>query len=224
MRVMTYNIRLGVESSLAEIAADIEVAGIPDVLALQEVGDHWRMGEKVDQAEAIAQALGLTFHTFAGALTDDEGGRYGIALASAWPLEEVQVFELPVDADEQRVCLLAKTNEVWVLNTHLSIETAERGSQAVVVGELAQKLLEPVLVMGDLNDQPGSATVRLVRGGLTDCFDASGEGPEVTFSVEDPQRRIDYIFCGGGIAPSGPCRVVREAAASDHFPLVAEVA
>lgn len=224
MRVMTYNIRLGVESSLAEVAADIEVAGIPEVLALQEVGDHWRMGERVDQAEAVAEALGLGHHTFAGALTDGDDGRYGIALASAWPLEEVQVFELPVEVDEQRVCLLARTNGVWVLNTHLSVKAHERGLQAEEVGRLAATMLGPVLVMGDLNDRPGTATVRLVRGELTDCFDACGEGPEVTFSVEEPHRRIDYIFCGGGLAPTGTCRVVREAQASDHFPLVAEVA
>ncbi len=223
MRLMTYNIRLGVESSLAEVADVIEVAGIPDVLAMQEVGDHWRMGERVHQAEVISEALGLPHTTFAGALTDSEGGRYGISLASQWPLEDVQTIQLPVDTDEQRVCLLARTNETWVINTHLSIKRAERELQAAEVGRLAATLLGPVVVLGDLNDRPGTPTVEAVRGALTDCFDAMGDGAEETFSVDDPHRRIDYILCGGGVAPNGPSRVVREAYASDHFPLVAEV-
>jgi len=214
---------LGVESSLAEISEAVEVAGLPEVLAMQEVGDHWRMGEKTDQARAVGEALGMPHHAFAGALTDAEGGRYGIALASAWPLEAVQVFELPRDRDEQRVCLLARAGEVWVLNTHLSVEQDEREAQAEAVGRIAAGLTGPLVVLGDFNDRPGSATVRLARGALVDCFDARGEGPEVTFSVADPHRRIDYILCGGGLSPTGTCRVVREATASDHFPLVAEV-
>lgn len=223
MRLMTYNIRLGIESSLAEVADAIETAGIPDILAMQEVGDHWRMGERVHQADTIAEAVGLPHTTFAGALTDADGGHFGISLASQWPLEDVQIIELPIDLDEQRVCLLARTNEVWVVNTHLSVKSHERELQAAEVGRIAATLLGPVLVLGDLNDRPRAAAVSAVRGELVDCFDAAGEGPEETFSVADPHRRIDYIFCGGGLAPNGPCRVAREAVASDHFPLVAEV-
>lgn len=227
MRVMTYNIRLGVESDLATVAAAISAAGVPDVLALQEIGVRWRMGEPVDQPRTLARALGLGFSAFAGALTDEAGGQFGVALVTRWPLESVQVTPLWRDRDEQRVLLTARMlgpEPTWLLNTHLSVAEDERRVQARAVGAAAAAVEGPRVLSGDLNARPGTPAVATARGDLTDCFDAAGDGPAVTFSVSNPHRRIDYICCGGGLVPAGPCRVARAATASDHFPLVAEVA
>lgn len=217
--VMTYNIRLGVESSLAAVAAAVGPA--PDLLALQEVGDRWNMGEPVDQARVIADHLGLLHAVFAGALTDVDGGRYGIALCARHPLVDVRVTPLPRIADEQRVMLEARLlhplGSVAVVSTHLSIGAEERMLQARRVGEAAGRT-GPVVVLGDLNDRPGTEVVTAARGPLTDAFDAAGAGRPETFSVADPHRRIDYIFCGGPLRPRSAV-VDRSATASDHFPL-----
>ncbi len=130
MRVMTYNIRVGVETSMATIAAAVE-GYAPDVLALQEVGHHWQMGERMDQAGYIAAALGSHHHVFAGALTDPHGGRFGVALVSRWPLSQVRNIKLPRASDEQRVCLVARAGEVWFACTHLSVASVERGVRRV---------------------------------------------------------------------------------------------
>ena len=42
-----------------------------------------------------------------------------------------------------------------------------------------------------------------------DAF-APGEGPSLTFSVQDPHRQIDYIMYRSGFRASGPTRVLRE--------------
>lgn len=229
MRLVTYNIRLGVESSLEAIAHAIRDAtpgATPDLVALQEVGDHWNMGEHTDQTGAIAAHLGLAHHTFAGALTDAQGGRYGIALMAPHAIEDIRVTPLPRDTDEQRVALtatLAAPTPIHVVTTHLSVAEPERITQAHRIGRLAAAAPGPVIVLGDLNDRPDTPTHAAARGALTDCFDHAGAGPAETFSVVDPHRRIDYIFVGGGLVPAA-CRVVREATASDHFPLVAWVA
>lgn len=219
--VVTYNIRLGVESSLAAVAAAVASgSAAPDLLALQEVGDHWNMGERVDQARVVADHLGLPYAVFAGALTDREGGRYGIALCARHPLEDIRVTPLPRVDDEQRVMLEARLmhpdGPVAVVSTHLSIHAEERLLQARVVGAAAARS-GAVLVLGDLNDRPGTAAVAAARGELVDAFDAAGAGPPETFSVVDPHRRIDYVFCGG--LRSVAARVDRAATASDHFPL-----
>ena len=57
--LMTYNIRVGIETDLACVAEAIRGAGVPDVLAMQEIGVRWNMGECVDQPAVIAQAIGL---------------------------------------------------------------------------------------------------------------------------------------------------------------------
>ncbi|MEZ4471197.1 MAG: endonuclease/exonuclease/phosphatase family protein [bacterium] len=224
--VWTYNIRVGVESSVAALAAAVRAHGAPDLLALQEVGVRWNMGERVDQPAVLAEALGLGFHAFAGALLDEQGGRFGVALLSRWPLDGVQTTNLPREVDEQRVILRARvlaTVPFVALVTHLSIKGPERLRQAVQVGRAVAAETLPVVLLGDLNDVPGSPTVEAAEAGLADCFDARGEGDPLTFSVRTPQARIDYIACGGGLAPAGPCVVVRGATASDHFPLAARV-
>lgn len=228
--LMTYNIRLGVESSLAAVADAILAAGVPDVLALQEVGDRWHMGERCDQARVIAERIGLPHAVFAGALVDADGGRYGIALAARHPLRDVTIERLHRAEDEQRVLLEATVDSpehgpITALATHLSIAADERLVQARAVGARAAAAAArgPVVLLGDLNDRPGTAVIAAARGPLVDCFEACGHGPIETFSVAAPTLRIDHAFCGGGLEPTTPCRVVREARASDHFPLIARV-
>lgn len=225
MRIMTYNVRVGVESSFADLAAAIQAVGVPDVLALQEIGVRWNMGEHIDQPAWLACALGLPSHAFGGALTDAKGGQFGVALCTRWPLEAVTIEPLPQGSDEQRVLLSARMlgpTPTHLFCTHLSVNTDERLLQAQVVGARVLATSGPALVLGDLNDRPDTPTVDAARGDLLDLFDAAGVGPAVTFSVVDPHRRIDYLFARG-FRPRGAARVAREATASDHFPVVCDV-
>ena len=226
--VMTYNIRVGIETSLAEIAAAVQAIGVPDVLALQEVGLRWRMGEPVNQAAVIGDAIGLPFHAFAGALLDaPSGGRFGVALLSRFPLDGVHTTNLPRESDEQRVILRARVaapRPFVVLNTHLSVAPGERLAQARQLALAVAAEPGPVVLLGDLNDRPGTPVVTTAMADLTDCFDAVGVGPPETFSVADPHRRIDYIGVGAGACAVEASRVERGARASDHFPVWARVA
>ena len=225
--VMTYNIRVGISTSLAEIAAAIRAIGVPDVLALQEVGLRWRMGESVNQAAVIGAAIGLPYHAFAGALLDaPSGGRFGVALVSRYPLDGVHTLNLPRETDEQRIVLRARVaapTPFVVLNSHLSVALPERLAQAQQLAMMAAAEREPLVVLGDFNDRPGTPTINTIMTDLTDCFDAAGAGPPETFSVADPHRRIDYIGVGNGACPGDLARVERTARASDHFPLWARV-
>jgi len=175
----------------------------------------------------LAALLGLEHHQFAGALRDEQGGAFGIALLARWPLETPQIQKLPRERDEQRVLLsaqlLAPEGAVQIFNTHLSIFEPERLEQAAWIRERLRSQTGPLILMGDLNDEPESACLKHFGGlDLLDCFDQAGEGPEETFSVLSPTRRLDYIILGGGLKPIG-ARVLRAAHASDHFPLLAEL-
>lgn len=224
--LMSYNIRVGVESSLEALAQAVRREGVPDLLAMQEVGLRWRMGAAVDQNRYIATRLGLPHVAFAGALRDDLGGQFGVSLASRWPIEETIRLPLSRQKDEQRIlllCRLAQPLPVWVAVTHLSVEAEERLLQAEEVAEALRRCALPVILLGDLNDHPDSPTLRALAA-WTDAFDTCGQGEPWTFSVREPHRRIDYIRCGPPLRFVGTTRVCLRARASDHFPLRAEIA
>jgi endonuclease/exonuclease/phosphatase family metal-dependent hydrolase len=233
LRVATWNVRIGIETSMQCLLDALHQTPTLDLLALQEIAVDWRMGERMDQPAFLARGLGLPYCAFAGALTDDAGGRFGVALLSRWPFRTVDVTQLPRETDEQRVALRVRLDtepSLVVVNTHLSVQPAERLRQAALVRRRFDEAAGPGLLLGDFNDVPDSETLAALRGPtaesggpLIDAFDAAGAGPPETFSVCDPHRRIDYILARGGLSPTGVCRVWTENRSSDHFPVVAEL-
>lgn len=226
LKVMTYNIRLGLDSSLADIASMIKDYEIPDILALQEVGHHWNMGEKVDQTAVLADALGLTHHYFAGALQDKDGGEYGIALLSRWSIASIDVIGHPQEDDENRLLLVAHIDApkpFIVITSHLSICEMERRKQAELTAQVASAHDAPTLILGDFNARPESEEYRVLTEIAEDAFALGGQGPSETFSVANPHRQIDYIMFRGGFDISGSCSVLRHIVTSDHFPLWASL-
>lgn len=79
---------------------------------------------------------------------------------------------------------------------------------------------ESLIVCGDLNATPVSYEVRRVKGELTDCFRAAGNGIGRSFCRDAIVVRIDHMFCSDDWQPA-QCRVVPVETLSDHYPLVA---
>jgi endonuclease/exonuclease/phosphatase family metal-dependent hydrolase len=81
---------------------------------------------------------------------------------------------------------------------------------------------------GDARDGASRRALRpLLDAGYLDCWRAlHPEAPGYTYPTDHPWLRLDYIFASPGPAPALlACDVVQEAetaAASDHFPVVAE--
>jgi len=221
--VLTYNIRLGLDSSIAAIAEAIKTEGVPDLIALQEVGRYWQMGECIDQTQVLSRALGLHGH-FCGALTDANQGQFGIALLSRHPMLDLRRTELPRVDDEQRVLLEARIDTpvpLTVLTSHFSIHESERRQQAAIMAEKASQSQTPVIALGDFNAKPDSVEYEVLTVPMTDAFASRGIGPSDTFSVRSPHRQIDYVMTGSGAAAIKTCRVLRHIRTSDHFPLAA---
>lgn len=110
--------------------------------------------------------------------------------------------------------------------SHLSTDPAERPAQA---RRLRQELSEvdiPVAVGGDLNESAGGEAWRTLAAGLVDAAAARDRANSHTFSCVNPYQRIDALFVD-------PCidilryEVVdtpESRRASDHFPIVADLA
>ena len=235
LTLLSYNIHSGVGLDgvldLRRIA-DVIAASEADLVALQEVDRHRRAQSRFeDQPGVLAERLGL--HLVYAANLDDEPARpgaqraqYGTALLSRLPLEGVTNTLLPCFPGSEQRGLLDATVRVdgtglRVLGTHLQWDTeTERTRQAeAIVATLDER---PTVLLGDLNTTPGSAAYTCLAGRLDDAWAVVGEGDGHTFEAEQPPRRIDYVWVGGGVRAVS-ARVIASDA-SDHHALRVAVA
>lgn len=92
--------------------------------------------------------------------------------------------------------------------------------QAKAVRQLLDETPGDVLVMGDMNDTPGSFAYRTVSGeDMRDAWADSGFGPIYTFHAHHLYVKIDHILYRGDMKVLSCHR--DKAGESDHYPLVA---
>ena len=112
--------------------------------------------------------------------------------------------------------------------------------QVRTIGSVLETFEGPIILCGDLNDTSNSRVYRYFRKRYDDPFAMCGWGLGLTFGREWLLRkegvgrlpliglwardvlRIDHVFVGGGVTPVS-MRVVRDADASDHRPVIATV-
>lgn len=234
VRVLVLNMHAGRDAAgvdnLERVAALVRSTAA-DVVLLQEVDSLTRRSGGVDQ---LAELRRLTGHDgrFGNALAY-QGGGYGIAVLSRWPVTAYALTRLPVAPPQERasggteprgalhVELRTPGGPLHVVNTHLdpSADDRWRRQEAAAVLALARRLAaggEPVLVGGDLNSTPGSAVQAALRaGGLVDLWPGCGDGDGFTYPAAAPVKRIDYLFAVGDVATCRSARVLDDHA-SDH--------
>jgi endonuclease/exonuclease/phosphatase family metal-dependent hydrolase len=227
-RVVTYNIHHGEgldrRVDLERIARVLRSLDA-DVIALQEVDSVVTRSGGEDQAKRLAELLGME-HAF-GAFMDYQGGRYGMAILSRCAIRRANPVRLP-DGNEPRVALAVELDApggpVTVVNVHFDWVAGDgyRFAQAQRVARFLDSLSTPYILAGDFNDRPHTRTLSLFRERAREAA-KTGE-QRFTFSADDPNREIDYVFVSGKdrwrvVAVD----VVEETVASDHFPVVAEL-
>lgn len=240
MRIMTYNIRIGIQQGLEAIARVIRQAN-PDIVALQEVGKNWNYGPPVGDTLAKLSALtGLEFHAYAPTLTLPGQGvrdssdtqdapidaQYGHGLLSRWPITSTHIQPLTCIADEQRTLMFATTEtnqgRLQILSTHLSHRDSDRPTQALELLEAAQKLAQtrqPALILGDLNEHSDAIWIKKLQKTWSDADQLQNR---LTFPADAPRIRIDYLFAINAIWQND-VTVIDEQKASDHRPVIASL-
>jgi endonuclease/exonuclease/phosphatase family metal-dependent hydrolase len=220
MRVVTFNIRHGAgldrRVDLDRIARVIAASGA-EVAGLQEVDRHYgpRSGF-VDQPAYLADRLGMEV-VFGANL----GDTFGNAVLSAHPIVRWQNVHLDGGDREQRGLLRAEIDaggHRWpVYVTHLENEDAAiRLDQARLVADLVGVPDGRTALLADLNAEPGSPELRVLSRNLV----AAEHGP--TFPAVWPCRRIDHVLCSADLRVDAA--VMRSITASDHRPVVADLA
>jgi len=232
IRVMSYNIHHANPPSKAkEGTIDLDVIAKvieqqhPDLVALQEVDVNTNRSGKINEAVLLAQKLKMNFY-FSKAINHD-GGEYGVAILSRFPITNQQTFQLPKNGDakaEQRVLAVVTAQverDVFIrfASTHLDAQKSDdnRILQANEINKITKGERLPLILAGDLNAVPGSETINI----LDTEFNRTCTNCGFTIPVLKPNKTIDHIGFKKGrpfIVISN--EVIPETYASDHLPIL----
>ncbi len=233
LRVLTWNV--------ADLRGDLDALGRvlrsarPDVVCLQEAHRGVRARPRL---EALARGSGLLFAAGgrggAGTAVLTAAGTRVLAAASGrLPTPRVRAsaggLPRPVRPRGWAAATVAVVDAgpVHVVSVHLGLHAPERTEHAAaVLAALPPRV--PAVVAGDLNERPGGPAWVVLQARLDD----PGAGSPATFPAHRPRHRIDVLLATPGLTVTGygvPAGTWSPAAAdvqaaSDHLPVVADVA
>ncbi len=228
LKVMTYNIHhcnppaAGDEIDVEAIAKVIKSQN-PDLVALQEVDVNTiRSGKGKNQAEQLAKLTGM-YYFFSKAI-DYEGGEYGVAVLSKFPIKKTFQIPLPILPDQKEelrtvaavTIAISKNKDIVFASTHLGLKEPNRLFQSEKIIEKFKEMDMPVIIAGDFNAVPESPVIKkldafFTRSCTTNC--------EFTIPVKNPNKTIDFIMFNFKAKVLSTV-VIDEQYASDHLPVV----
>jgi endonuclease/exonuclease/phosphatase family metal-dependent hydrolase len=232
--VLTYNIHHANPPSRRDVIDLEAIASVinrqqPHFVALQEVDVHTgRSGRNVHEAEALAARTGM--HAYFTKAIPYDGGEYGVAVLSRYPIQQGKGYQLPSapgsKGEPRALCTVTATlpggRRVMMASTHLDVLKADT-NRLLQMREIARILGSagmPVILAGDFNARPGSAAIQV----LDSAFTRTCSSCPFTIPVDRPNRTIDMV----AFAPRKAFKVLQhevipERYASDHLPVMARL-
>jgi endonuclease/exonuclease/phosphatase family metal-dependent hydrolase len=235
IRVASYNIHAGKDAeqrpNLERVAAVLDSLDA-DIVLLQEVDRGTERSGRVDQVAELERLTGM-HGAFAKSL-DFQGGDYGIAALSRWPVESTETVPLPTNPPADRgvkmyeprvaihVVVSTPAGSLHVVGTHLGAEKVStfRDQEARVLLEHLREHVPsdaPLVIGGDFNSTPDSDVHAGFAAAYQDSWQECGSGDGFTFPADSAVRRIDYLYFRGLQCTAAR---VADTQASDHRPLV----
>jgi endonuclease/exonuclease/phosphatase family metal-dependent hydrolase len=215
-------------SRIAEVIAEFN----PDVIGLQEVLSIETGTREQNQAQFLADALGM--HLATGEVRKLRGGSYGNVVLSRFPVRSFCSFDLSIPGREQRGCVRSDVelgeDVLHVFNLHLGTAFLERRRQANRIVEMelvrSKDLNGPRVVLGDFNEW--------TRGLVSQVLAAEFRSADIrlhlklrrTYPGFFPVLHLDHIYYDEDLIVERVAlhRTRKALVASDHLPLVADFA
>ena len=237
-KVLVYNVHAGKDAGgkdnlqrVADVVRELDA----DIVLFQEVDKGTRRSSGVDQPAEYAKRTG--YHVAFGRSLDYDGGEYGIAVLSRWPIRHDSAIHLPVDPPQERsggshepriamsTVIASPFGDLAVFNTHIDASGDDRWrlQEIRTITQLARSAVASgaprVLFGGDFNSTPESAVqVQLRASGFRDSWQTCGAGDGFSYPADTARKRIDYLFAIAGIQCTAA--VVVNSQASDHRPVL----
>lgn len=212
LRLLTYNIHQLRDD--ADAVREVLVASRADVVAVQEPPRGPRGAARLRD---LAWSAGYDVAVVGGAArTTALLVRHGLPFTGA---HGVRLAWRP--GRTRRGLAVADVGGVRVISMHLSLVPAERVRHLIRLLLVVRSTVGPVVLAGDLNEDPDGPTWRKLGLHLHDVTDRVGP----TFPARRPARRIDAILISHAGSATGAQVLGGEDAvrASDHLPVVADL-
>ena len=209
-------------SRLDQIERDLRTLR-PDVVMLQEVLQKEGLP---NQAQAIADRLGMPYVHFVSIDSVGAIKRYGNAILSTLPFTGTGTLLLPpLDAYRMaahaRIEVAGRPVHLYATHLHNPPTTAGRGARAMEIAHLLAWVEETagdaaVVIGGDFNAEPDDPEMGIMR----DYRDLGGAGVTFGHQNDTPRRRIDYLFDArhAGLVPLAAGVALDRPNATGQFP------
>ena len=219
------------------VAAQIKDMGA-DICVLNEMRNESTVGGD-DQVAAVAERLGYFYH-FAKAINLKNGGEYGNAVVSRYPIISARAYPISLPEDcradfpryEDRV-LISVEIEVFgtvitVLGCHFGLSEAEKGRALEVILQAIEQIKTPIVLAGDFNIFPNHPIIAELSRHLEDSADKLTEMRGTFIGAADKDgklpfdhgKKIDYLFTSALAVTSA---TIPEESCSDHRSMYAEI-
>jgi len=205
----------------------------PDIICLQEFGLFEKWQDRTLLVRYFAERLQMEHYHFAF----ETNNIFGLAIFSRFPIERSQTIFLPITVTNGAVLyeLNVRGQPINLLHFHLySFNQANLGHSNWQRLKLAfeqqsdnlnkinlatSKVTAPLLMVGDLNNIPGSYFHHQLHREYQDSFWAAGKGTGWTFQKGWLGTRIDFQFASEGWTVL--THQVKSINFSDHYPVSA---
>ncbi|GAB3894145.1 hypothetical protein GCM10028803_09160 [Larkinella knui] len=225
LTVLTYNIHHGANAlehnTIVQIGRLIREYS-PDVIALQEVDSVTTRSRKQDHLGQLSRLTSM--YPLYGAAIDFQGGKYGTAILSKYPIIASQKMMLPnPDKTEQRILQCAyielpNEKTVRFCNSHLDHQsTLNRNLQLAFIDKTLENSIQPVFWCGDFNTDPDDPEIEKLMERWVDAGKDShtstlvGTGARIDYILSLKQSELELVRY----------RVLNVPKFSDHLPVLA---
>ena len=196
LKVMSINMNLGSTAANFPTMVNVIKAYNPDLLLLRQCDSKTTRASGIDRPQVIADELGLNLFMKGRSY---QSGQFGNAVLSKFPITETLGLDLTKGSGgEQRMLAMIKVEVedgvfMYFAGTELETIADDRRPQAIDIIRATQDLEEPVILVGNFNEQeraPGAASEYL-KGSFTFACPATGcafNSPKTA-----PANTTDYI-------------------------------
>ena len=170
LKVLSYNIRHGEgmdkKINLQRITKLLKDSQA-DLIALQEVDKGCSRSHQLDIAKELAESL--DFHYEFTKFMDYDGGEYGMAILSRFPIKQTRRHDLPTGTEPR--CALEVQVQLPPLNQPLSFicihnewrKAQVRNQQIKTLLTSIKSYNNPVILAGDFNGEPNDQSLQIFK-------------------------------------------------------------
>src|SRR5947209_2254160 len=203
IRLLTYNIRALRDD--ADAVSEVIRALSPDVVCVQEAPRFLRWRSK---RAAVARKAGLVVTT-----ANRPGGLMLMTSLRA-KVVSTHFVQLSKRSELHQRAVCAAVLEIdgvpWrIASVHMSLSDEERQTHLAEVWAALDAAGSdgPLVVAGDINEEPGGPVWSELSTRLVDAWALTSTGSGLTYSASSPHKRIDGIFVNRAVDVVS-CRVV----------------